>query len=69
MSAGLGTALHGASAPFVDQVLVELSGWPVGPGAYVVLAGLASVVAVAGWDGRSRLAPVAPEVPLVEPRG
>lgn len=50
MTAGLATALIGATAPSIDQLLVMRAGILVGPGAYVALVAAVAGLAVWHWD-------------------
>ena len=59
MTAGLGTALIGGTAPAVDQLLVTVSGVAIAPGIYLAVVAGAALLAATSWDrgstsGRSR---------------
>lgn len=49
MTAGLGTALIGGTAPLVDQVLVTVTGLASAPGLYLAAVSGAALLATWGW--------------------
>ncbi|HYI56940.1 MAG TPA: MFS transporter [Microlunatus sp.] len=50
MTAGLGTALIGGTAPAVDQLLVTVSGVAIAPGIYLAVVAGAALLAASSWD-------------------
>ena len=49
LSAGLATALIGGTAPWVDQMLVDLSGADIAPGIYVAVVALVALFVLRRW--------------------